>query len=57
MMQSLKSRIMGASLALVACAMVSGAQAQDKKPIVIGFSQSLTGALSVCRRRSSRTVS
>ena len=46
MMQSLKSRIMGASLALVACAMVSGAQAQDKKPIVIGFSQSLTGALS-----------
>ena len=46
MMQSLKSRIMGATIALAACAMVSGAQAQDKKPIVIGFSQSLTGALS-----------
>jgi branched-chain amino acid transport system substrate-binding protein len=37
---------MGATIALAACAMVSGAQAQDKKPIVIGFSQSLTGALS-----------
>jgi branched-chain amino acid transport system substrate-binding protein len=52
MMQSLKSRalarVAGASLALVAGAVfaVTGAQAQDKKPIVIGFSQSLTGALS-----------
>ncbi|MDO8875411.1 MAG: amino acid ABC transporter substrate-binding protein [Pseudolabrys sp.] len=54
MMQSLKSRalarIAGAGLALVAGAVfaVSGAQAQTPagKPIVIGFSQSLTGALS-----------
>ena len=54
MMQSLKARtlarIAGAGLALVTGAMfaVSGAQAQapSGKPIVIGFSQSLTGALS-----------
>jgi len=52
MMQSLKSRALartaGASLALLAGAMfaVTGAQAQDKGPIKIGFGQSLTGFLS-----------
>ena len=52
MMQSLKSRalarIAGAAWLLLAGAMfaVSGAQAQDKGPIKIGFSQSLTGFLS-----------
>jgi branched-chain amino acid transport system substrate-binding protein len=52
MMQSLKSRALartaGASLALLAGAMfaATGAQAQDKGPIKIGFSQSLTGFLS-----------
>ena len=54
MMQSLKSRalarIAGAGLALVTGALlaVTGAQAQAPagKPIMIGFSQSLTGALS-----------
>ena len=52
MMQSLKSRALartaGAGLALLAGAVfaVTGAQAQDKGPIKIGFSQSLTGFLS-----------
>ncbi|MCF8475679.1 MAG: amino acid ABC transporter substrate-binding protein [Pseudolabrys sp.] len=52
MMPSLKSRTLartaGAGLALLAGAMfaVTGAQAQDKGPIKIGFSQSLTGFLS-----------
>jgi len=52
MNRSLKSRklawIAGVSLTLAAGAMVvaSGAQAQDKGPIKIGFSQSLTGFLS-----------
>jgi branched-chain amino acid transport system substrate-binding protein len=52
MMQSLKSRALartaGASFALLAGAMfaVTGAQAQDKGPIKIGFGQSLTGFLS-----------
>jgi branched-chain amino acid transport system substrate-binding protein len=52
MFHSLKSRaltgIAGASVVLVAGAMLvsSGAQAQDKGPIKIGFSQSLTGFLS-----------
>ncbi|HEY5378075.1 MAG TPA: amino acid ABC transporter substrate-binding protein [Pseudolabrys sp.] len=51
MFHRLKSRalagIAGASVALVAGAMfvASGAQAQDKGPIKIGFGQSLTGAL------------
>ena len=42
------SRLAGAGLALVAGAMfaVTGAQAQDKNPIKIGFAQSLTGPLS-----------
>ncbi len=52
MHRSLKSRtfarLVGASLALASGAMfaASGAQAQDKGPIKIGFSQSLTGFLS-----------
>ncbi len=52
MMQSFKSRALartaGAGLALLAGAMfaVTGAQAQGKGPIKIGFSQSLTGFLS-----------
>ena len=48
MMQSLKSRIVGATFALAACAMFSGAQAQAPagEPIKVGFAMSLTGALS-----------
>lgn len=52
MKQPFKSRVLariaGAGFALVAGVMftVSGAQAQDKKPIKIGFGQSLTGFLS-----------
>jgi branched-chain amino acid transport system substrate-binding protein len=52
MLRHFKSRtyawIAGAGLALAAGAMfvVSGAQAQDKQPIKIGFGQSLTGFLS-----------
>jgi branched-chain amino acid transport system substrate-binding protein len=51
MLKNFKSRrfawIAGASVAALAtAAMVVAAQAQDKKPIVIGFSQSLTGFLS-----------
>jgi branched-chain amino acid transport system substrate-binding protein len=49
MMQSYKSRILaGAGLAFAAAFAISGAHAQAPagKPIVIGFSQSLTGALS-----------
>jgi branched-chain amino acid transport system substrate-binding protein len=47
MQRRLKAYLAGASLALLAGAMVAapGVQAQDKGPIKIGFSQSLTGAL------------
>jgi branched-chain amino acid transport system substrate-binding protein len=50
MINKLKSRsfawIAGAASVLAIGAMTTNAQAQDKKPIVIGFSQSLTGFLS-----------
>lgn len=51
-MKQLKSRVMsriagvGLALALGTAFAVTDAQAQDKKPILIGFSQSLTGFLS-----------
>ncbi len=50
MMQKLKSRtfawIVGITVTFAAGAMALTAQAQEKKPILIGFSQSLTGFLS-----------
>ena len=50
MIKNLKSRsfawIAGATVALAAGAMALSANAQEKKPIVIGFGQSLTGFLS-----------
>jgi branched-chain amino acid transport system substrate-binding protein len=50
MLKNFKSRsfawVAGAFVALAAGAMAFSASAQDKKPIVIGFSQSLTGFLS-----------